>query len=345
MKKVKILKTSYLKRKIKDFILKLCLLDFKLEKQSQKSDNNKVLIVTMDSLGDNILKSKTIEILINKFGKENTYIFCKNNWKEIYKLQGYTNLFLDDSNWNIFYKIKLYRKLNRMNFSKIIVLSYGGEPPELIYLYNENKYKDLKNLEYVLKKLADILYQVFGEEFSIEDVKPDITKYFSEHKYSNVICVGIGASGNEKIMKIENMRKIILELLSKFSNKDVIILGVGKREKAYAEKLLYGIDNKNLINKVNDLSLLETMQYLNDCDLFIGMDSGLMNIAFSLNKKIICTHWCKEKHAWEHPFKNVKILKGKGGKEYFDKLYGTETLNSITVEQVFEAIEKLNINN
>lgn len=342
MKKIKILKTSYLKRKIKDLILKLCLLDFKFKKNSV-SDNNKVLIVTMDSLGDNILKSKTIEILTDNFGKENTYIFCKNNWREIYKLQGYTNLFLDDSNWNIFYKISLYRKLNRINFSKIIVLGYGGTPPELEYLYNENQYKDLGKLDYVLTKLADILYQVFDKKFSIEEVKPDITKCFPEHRYSNIICVGIGASGNEKIMRSENMKKIILELLSKFPNKEIIILGAGKREKAYTEKLLHGIENKNLKNEVNKLSLLETMQYLNDCDLFIGMDSGLMNIAFSLNKKVICTHWCKEKHAWEHPFENVKILKGKGGKEYFDKIYGTETLNSITVEQIFEAIEELDI--
>lgn len=73
MGKIRILKTSYLKRKIKEYIVKFSLLDYKLFLKEKESKN--LLIITLDALGDNIVKSRTIEILAEKYGKENTYIF------------------------------------------------------------------------------------------------------------------------------------------------------------------------------------------------------------------------------------------------------------------------------
>ncbi len=341
MKKINILKTSYLKRKIKENILKICLLDFKLKER--KIDNKKILIVSMDSLGDNVIKSKTIEILSNEFKKENIYILCKNKWKEIYDLQGYFNLFVDESNWNIFHKVKLYRKINKMNFSKVISLSHKGIAKELEYIYTKNKYATLETVDYVLERHVLILNKVLNKNFSLEEVKPNFKKYFPLKKYSNIICIGIGASGNERMMKIENMKKIIVGLLQNYPKKDILLFGNGKREKEYAKKISEGLETKNLKNYIDKLSILETMQYISDCDLFIGMDSGLMNIAFALDKKVICTHWSKEKYFWEHPFKNVKIVKGNEDKKYYDKVYGTEILNSISFEQIIKAAKELNV--
>lgn len=343
MKKIKILKTSYIKRKIKSLILKLFLLDFKLKKWNKNRLSNRVLIVSLDSLGDNVVKSTTIKILTDYFEKDKTYILCKNNWKDLYYLQNYKNIFVDESSWNIFYKIKLYRKINKMNFSKMIILNHPELPEEIQYLYINNRYDMCEKVDYILEKHILILKKILNKDFILEDIKPNLSEYFSKKQYSNVICVAIGASGNEKIMDYRYMKNIVIKLAKNFSDKKIFILGNGKREKEYVKKLLEGVKLENIENCIDKFSLIEVMQCIADSDFFIGGDSGLMNIAFSLNKKIICLHWSKDKHIWEHPFENIKIIKGKGGKEYHSKVYGTEILNSIKYEQIEKAIQELSI--
>lgn len=344
MKKIKILKTSYLKNKIKSIILKICLIDLKFfNKKNKKEFSNKVLVVSIDSLGDNIVKCQTMEIFANEFGKENIYILCQNKWRIIYDLQGYKNIFVDETKWNIFYKIKLYRKLNKMQFSKVIVFDHPGYPPVIQYIYARPKYQVSEKVDYILEKHLILLKKVLNKEFELNDIRPNFKKNIHKEKPNNTICIGIGASGTERIMEITNMKSIVLGLLSKFPTKDIVLLGTGKREEKYAKELLKEIKNTKLKEYVGKMSLQETIEYINNCCLFIGGDSGLMNIAFSLNKKIICLHWSKNKYIWEHPFENIKIIKGKGGKEYIDKKYGTETLNSINFEQVDQAIEELKI--
>lgn len=345
MKKIKFLKTSYLKNIIKDFILKICLLDFKFYTYNlnKKNKNNKILIVSIDSLGDNVVKSRTFEIFAKEFGKENIYILCQGKWKVIYELQGYNNLFLDEKNWNIFYKIKLYRKLNKMNFSKMIVFDHPGYPYVLNYLFIKEKYEAKGEVNYILEKHIILLKKVFDKDFSLEDVRPHFENYLAKPKQKNIICVGIGASGNDRIMKIETMRKILLGLSDTFFDKNIVLIGMGKREKKYTTELLKGIERKNIINSVNKFILKEMIEIINNSEFYIGGDSGPMNVAFSLNKKVVCTHWSKEKYIWEHSFKNIKIIKGVGGKRYRDEKYGTEILNSITFEQVKKAIEELGI--
>lgn len=341
MKKPKFLKTSYIKTKIKSFIIKLSLLCLK---KNKSKDNSKILIVAFYELGDNIIQSKTIEILSNEFGKNNIYILCKNKWRILYELQNYEKIFVDEINWNIFYKIKLYRNLNKINFSKMIILNHGEEIPEPVKYFNiKEKYNLLGEEKYILEKEKNLLKKLLNKNFTLEEIKPSLNKYFLEKKYKNIICIAIGASSVRRIMRYKTMRKIIEELLIEFKDKKIILLGSGKKQVDYAQELIKGIENSHLKNYVGKLSLIRTMEYINDADLFIGGDSGLMNVAFGLNKKIICLHWSKEKYIWEHPFKNIKIIKGKGGKEYIDKKYGTEILNSIKIEQIKEAIVELNI--
>lgn len=343
MKKPEFLKTSYLKRKIKELIIGIFLLDIKIKKNKKEDKKEKVLIVAYCALGDNAVQCKTIEILTETYGKDEVWILCREKWKMLYELQEYKNILTDEPSANIFYKIKLYRKINEMNFSKIITLNHGKIADSVQFLYVKDKYDMSDNVEYILEKQVILLKKVLQKDYSIEEIRPYLNKYFPEIKYRNLICIAVGASDKAKIMNYETMKKIIVNLLDIFKNKDIILLGVGKKEEAYAKKLLEEIKNNSLKSYVNKISLIETIEYINSADLFIGGDSGLMNIAFALQKKIICLHWYKGKHLWEHPFDNVKIIKGKGGKEYSNKKYGTETLNSITPEQIQKAIRDLKI--
>ena len=64
-----------------------------------------------------------------------------------------------------------------------------------------------------------------------------------------------------------------------------------------------------------------------------------------MKKKSICLHWSKEKYVWEHDCEFVKTLKGNGIEKNKNEKYGTPTLNSITFEQIENAIDELEISN
>lgn len=341
MKKIRIFKTSYLKRKLRECIIKLFSIDFKIN--SVKSSQKKLLIISLDALGDNIVKSRTIEIFTENYGKDNIYILCKNKWKILYEIQGYKNIFVDETKWNVFYKIKLYRKLNRVGFSEVAILNHSYVPEESNFIYCDKKYDMSEDVNYILEKHLIILKKVLNKDFNLNDVVPDIRKYFPNKKYSNVIAIAVGASGDSRTMAFKYFKNIIYKLAEKFKNKDIVLLGAGNKQEIIAKKILEELNLKNVKENIDKISLLETIQIINDSDLFIGGDSGLLNIAFSLKKKSICLHWSLEKFVWEHPFNNIKILKGKGGEKFKDKKYGTETLNSITFEQIENAIDELGI--
>lgn len=341
MGKIRILKTSYLKRKVKEYIVKFSLLDYKLFTKEKESKN--LLIITLDALGDNIVKSRTIEILAEKYGKENTYILCKSKWKSLYELQGYKNIYVDETKWSIFYKIKQYRKLNKIGFDAVAIMNHSYVPEEADYIYSGKKYDMSENVEYILDKHIILLEKIFKRKFTLEEVKLDIRKYFPETKYKNIISIAIGTADYIKTPTYENLKKYIEGILKLKLNKEIYLLGSGEKQREVARKLKKEIQTNEIVDCSDKLELREVMQVIKDSDLFIGGDSGLCNIAFSLKKKSICLHWSKLRTPWEHEEQYIKILKGNGGEEYIDKRYGTEILNSITFEQMEEAIKKLKI--
>ena len=344
MAKIKFLKTSYLKRKIRENIVKVSLLDYKYFKK--KKENKNILIMTMDALGDNIVKSKTIEIIAEEYGKENIYILCKNKWKILYEMQGYKNIFVDETKWNVIYKIKLYRKLNKIGFSKVAIFNHSSLPSEEEYIYSDEKYDMSEPVNYILEKHIILLKKMLKRKFTLEDVKPDIRRYFPDKKYENIISIALGASNDKRTLPIYKMKKIILQLLNKFPNKTIILLGAGKKQNNYCNILMNDLKNNERVKETIDkIPLLETIQIIKDSDLFIGYDSGLLNIAFTLRKKSICLHWSKEKYIWEHDCEFVKTLKGNGIEKNKNEKCGTPTLNSITFEQIENAIDELEISN
>lgn len=336
--KIKLFKTSFWKSKIKSLLIKLFLIDFKLK---SPQENSNLLIITLDALGDNVVKSKTIEILANSFGKDNTYILCKSKWEEIYKLQNYKNIFVDETKWSIFYKIKLYRKLNKIGFSKIAILNHSHLPQEMNFIVHGDKYDMSESVNYILEKHVIILKKILGKHYSLDDIKPDIGKYIKNKKYSDIISIAVGTSSDKRTCTYDNLKNYIENILKFKENKVVYLLGTGKKQEKIAKQLIENINSDRLVNLVDKIDLNEVIQIINDSDFFIGGDSGLFNIAFSLEKNAICLHWSKDKFVWEHSGKNIKILKGKGGQEYIDSKYGTDILNSITFEQIKEAINEL----
>lgn len=200
-----------------------------------------------------------------------------------------------------------------------------------------------KSVDYILEKHIYLLENILKRKFNLDDVKPNITKYFSQIKYKNIIVIAVGSAGDEKTPTYENYKKYVEVLLKEFKGKDIYLLGSGKKQKITANKLEEEFNNRSIKNMVDKLELQDVMQAIKDSELFVGPDSGLYNIAFALNKKIICLHWYKDKSIWEHPSENIIILKGNGENNILEKKekYGTPTLNSISKEQFEESVLKI----
>ena len=291
-----------------------------------------------------MVKSKTIKILEDNFGKDNTYILCKSKWQSIYELQKYKHIYVDETKWSVFYKIKLYRKLNKIGFGTIAILNHSFLPEEEKFILKGKKYDTSRTVNYILDKHVFLLNEILNKQITRDQVIPDMRIYLPENKYQNIITIAVGTADYIKTPTFDNLYKYITGILGLNLDKDIYLLGTGDKQNAVATKLINTIQSKKLKNMVDKLNLIEVMQMIKDSDLFIGGDSGLYNMAFCLNTKTICLHWRKNYPLWEHRTSNIRILKGKGGKEFIDKQYGTDILNSITFEQIKEAMRELNVN-
>ena len=352
------LKTSHLKSKISNSIFEAWFKYYKLNHKSKK--NNKVLIISLEALGDNIIKMTSFKKLSEIYGKENMYIMCRDEWSTIYKELGYNTLGVKKIKSplkNAKYKINLFKYINSLGIEKTILFEHIGSGSIQKYVLDGEKIglcRDENNVyldklvridddkTYVLDRQIALMELLTNKEFTREELRPDIREIFKNRKYKDIISIGIGASHEKKILPEDTMVKILELLLKRYTNKRLILLGNGKKQDNYAKNIMKKIQDNRVENYVGKTSLLETMQIINDSDFFLGYDSGLSNIAFSLRKKYICLFWT-ELDIWQHPFDDLKIILGDRINPENDGYHGTEILNSIKLAQIEEALEELKI--
>ncbi|MCX3068175.1 hypothetical protein OQE61_11760 [Cetobacterium somerae] len=332
-------KWSHFKRDLSDRLIKKAC----RKVIAEKDDGNKVLIVTMDALGDNLLKVKSIEKIAEFYGKENTYILCKDKWQEIYLKQGY-NVFVDKYK-NILERIKLYKKLNRFKYKKVIYFIHDQKnvSEEFINSSDKIEYRIRESKDkYILEYHQDFLKEILKKDVDVEELVPDLRYIFNNLKKDNIITVGIGSAARVKTMPVIKMAEIINYLGERYPNSKLILLGSGKTQVAYQKELSKHIKVKNTVDLVDKISLLESLEYIAKSKFFIGYDSGLTNAAFTLKTKYICLHWTKFK-TWKHNYEGCVTLLGEGENPYKESKYGCDLLNSITLSQIQEGLEVLDI--
>lgn len=352
------LKTSYIKSSIVNKSFNLWLYFFK--KNFKYINKGKVLIITMEALGDNVVKATSFKILSDYFGKDNVYIQCRDRWSSVYKKMGLNVIdYKRDKSIikRILFLINNCKKINSLGIDRVIIFDHAGFSGHgkdifcncrigTTLLDNDDNLDIAVKIEgedpYILDRHIKLLQVITGNNYTLEDVKPDMREVLKKKKYSNVIAIGLGASHEKKTLPIRKMIEILNLLLKKYPEKEICLLGAGKKQKIYAEEIEKQLNNKKVKNYIDKFELLETIQMIGDSDFFIGYDSGLSNIAFSLRKKYICLFWTKSK-TWQHPFKDVKIILGDEKNIVSDGYYGTEILNSIKTEQIEKALKELEL--
>lgn len=357
-KKPNFLKSSYIKSEIASFIFKR---EFKrYQKEFKKVETERVLVISLEALGDNLVKATSFKILADYYGKENLYIMCRDKWESVFQELGYNVLGmkkfknpLKDAQ----YRLEFFKSLNSLNFKKVILFEHIGLGEILEYIICDDKVgmcsqssspfmnkvvKTDDTMTYTLDRQILFMDEILQRSFTRDELRPDITEMFSDKKYENIISIGVGASSEKKTLPIDNMAKILKMLVGKYPDKKLILLGNGKKQESYAEDLIKSVGSDRVENFIGKVSLLETMRVINDSEFFLGYDSGLSNAAFALRKKYICLFWT-DMTVWQHPFHDLRIVKGDGKEPQNDGYHGTDILNSIKVADVERALEELNL--
>lgn len=354
----KFFKTSHMKIKLSDYIFESWFKKYKKSFEIKKTD--KVLIISQEALGDNVVKIQSIKEIAKIYGKDNIYIMCRKKWGDVFKVLGYNVLEYSKSKKPIQFakmRIKFFKELNGLGFKKVILFEHISMGEMLQYVMCEDtigmcpedssKYlkvaiKTDDDKTYTLDRQILLMKALTGKTYTREELRPDLREAFEKEEKLNIITVGIGASNEKKILPIANMAKILKMLAEKYPTKTIKLLGAGKKQKRYAEELIEICSEKNIESCVDKLSLLESLKLINNSDFFIGYDSGLSNAAFALRKKYICLFWT-HMIVWQHPFDDVKIIKGDEKNPENDGYHGTNILNSIKVEQVEAALKELDL--
>ena len=359
--KPKIFKTSLYKKSIINLFLELYFKFKKNDNSKIPSSQNKILVVSLESLGDDAVKSTTIDLIRDYYSNAQVDIMVFDAWKEIFQLQGYKTLSFPKGSKiikTIKEKINFYNEINNSGYTKIIYLDHcGWVRDEFKYINckdsigisksnNDPLLKDTVSIEdkvdYVLDRQKWLLEKLTGEKYTLEDIRPDLKKFFPETIHKDIIVYGIGASTPTNIMPIAKVIEILYFLLKRYPNKKIVLIGNGKEQENYTKKLLKNIDGNRIINSVGKTSLKETLQLIKDSNFFIGYDSGPANIAFSLRKKYVCL-FSRELKIWQHPFNDIKYILGNKINPVNDGYYGSDRLNSIKIEQIENALNELGL--
>ena len=339
--KPKWLKSSFIKGKLNNFIFEIW---YKSYKNKNYENNENVLIIATEAMGDTIVKSGAMELVRKKYGNDKVYIFANDKWEDllkrmdfnvISKTKGYRRGFKD--------RIKTIKKIDEIGFKTILDLNFISDNT----FTSKLSYKNLIKLEdyvkvdekYILNPIYRMINDIIEHQVELEEIKPDFKKYYNLGERG--VVVGVGASHESKVFPPEKMIDVLNLVKNSYPKEKIYLLGTGNKQRNYAEKIVKELKIENIINLVDEISLVEGMEKVAQSKLYIGFDSGLFHAAYSFRKDIMVFFGIES--GFEHREKNVHIIMGDGKNPIKAGFYGNEILNSIKISQVKEVLEKLSL--
>lgn len=347
------LKKSYIQEGINLYLIRFILSFFK----GKFTPKGKVLIKSCDGIGDAIVRTRLMELIEKKYGKENIYVLMKSGYTSLGDIFGYKTIgYSREERKNFFSRLKKMYQLNTMGFSTYINVEFANDItvgnlfiPERIgrkdlnwQVERNNKYYTksyvLKN-EYVINQIKIMADEILEEKFSYEDLIPDLRYLFPVKEES--IVISVGSTGRDKVCSPNLLSKFILEIRKIYKDEKIKLVGNGKLQQEYAKKITENLNDKNMENLVDKTSIKEVFEEVAKSKLFLGFDSGLYNACFALRKKGIGLFKSK-KGSFIHSVPWIKIVCPKEVKEEIeDKEYPGLEINSITVDEFKKALKEI----
>lgn len=325
-----------------------------------KSDG-KILVKSMDGIGDILVRSRLAEKIVEKYGAENVYFLMKEHYKSLGEMLGYNVIEIPrKSEKNFFRRLKMMYQINKIySPKKFFNIEFGndsivaniyakekiGRKDDYPTVQRYNKYytktfEFSKNNKKVLENIKDIAENILNEKIKLEDIIPNLGEKFN--KKEEGIVIAVGSTARDRVCSPNRMKEYILEVSKFYPNEKIILVGNGELQKQYANFLLEELPGLNIKNLIDKTTLKEVFEIVASSKLFVGFESGLYNFCFVIRKKGIAL------------FKNVDVpfahevpwLKIIGPDEekidnLFDENYPDEKINNISVKKFRKAVEEL----
>lgn len=348
------LKKSYIQEGINLYLIRFILSFFKKKFVSKEE---KILVKSCDGIGDALVRTKLMELIEEKYGKENIYVLMKSGYTSLGEMLGYRTIgYSRKERKNFFSRLKKMYKLNSMGFSKYINIEFANDItvgnlfiPERIgrkdpnwQVERNNKYYtksySFEN-DYVMNQIKVMAKEILGLDLPMKELIPDL-RYLFDIKEENIV-IAVGSTGRDRVCSPNLLSKFILELRKVYKNEKIKLVGNGKLQQEYAKKLIELLKDDNIEDLVDKTSIKEVFEEVAKSKIFIGFDSGLYNACFALRKKGIIL-FRNGSGSFVHNVPWLKIVYPKIIREdVIDIEYPGLEINSITVEEFKSGMEEL----
>tara|TARA_B100001059_G_C17715053_1_gene517521 strand:+ start:29 stop:985 length:957 start_codon:yes stop_codon:yes gene_type:complete len=242
---------------------------------------------------------------------------------------------------------KLSKELKLKKFDKVFIYSSS-----LRYLLI-SKLAEIKSIsQYPLFRKKDNIVtsaKIFTEneldiivstqpELSLNKERIDKARQFFSKELKHV-CLGISASGPTKRWDIKNFIKLCKKINERIPTK--FYLAAGNNDKELIDEFLNSEVGKNCVS-FKDLKISETMPIIQNCNLYLGNDTGWLHISSGLGIKCLALFMDSPVQAYGKYSKNINVIIPEGETEE-TTTHDTLGANKISFEKVFnKSIELLN---
>ena len=236
---------------------------------------------------------------------------------------------------------KLLNELKKRNFDKVFIFNSSFRYNLItklagiksIYQYPLFRSKD--NIVHSAKIFTEnIINEIVSSEPNLIIKKKDsvLDKNFKH------VCLGISASGPTKRWDVNNYIKLAEKLTEKTKCK--FYIAGGKKDIELINKFKNSKVGKDSISFEN-LSIKETLQYIADCNLYIGNDTGWAHISVALKVKALTIFCDSPILAYGRYSKRMSTIEPEGEKDTTS--HDTLGKNKISFNEVSaKAIQLLN---
>ena len=299
--------------------------DFLIKRKPNKTNQNTLLLIRLDSIGDYILVRNFLSIFRER-GKFQNYkiTLCGNAlWKEI--AEEFDKDVIDDFLWlerkkfysSLVYKYRFLKSIYERGFEIAIDTTFTRE---LLYgdsiIKSSNarvkigsegslekhttwKRKLLTNKYYtkLIPASHDNLFEflrnkVFFErllDVKIDLKKPTLPKSVVTPFFSfnkKYAVLFPGAASLLRRWKQHNFSEILKYIIQKYDF--VVIIAGGENETQIAETLISGINDSDAINMAGKTSLPQLIDLIRNAEILISNDTGATHIAVSVDTPFVC---------------------------------------------------------
>ena len=236
---------------------------------------------------------------------------------------------------------KLLNELKKRNFDKVFIfnssLRYNliTKLAGIKSIYQYPLFRSKDNIVHSAKIFTEnIINEIVSSEPNLIIKKKDsvLDKNFKH------VCLGISASGPTKRWDVNNYIKLAEKLTEKTKCK--FYIAGGKKDIELINKFKNSKVGKDSISFEN-LSIKETLQYISDCNLYIGNDTGWAHISVALKVKALTIFCDSPILAYGRYSKRMNTIEPEGEKDTTS--HDTLGKNKISFNEVSaKAIQLLN---